>query len=97
MAYFSYNLLGYIPGPAVYGVISKYTDPTSRIGMCVLVYALVVAFFLLWFACCTAHEMAEKVEAHELDKIVNEYESKAEESSADEPQRTTKERQSFAG
>ena len=76
MAYFSYNLLGYIPGPSVYGIISKFTPPDSRIGMCVLVYSLVVAFLLLWFACCTAHEMEEKVEAHELDKIVKEYESK---------------------
>jgi len=51
VAFFSYNCFGYIPGPLVYGFISKITPPDSRIGMTVLVYALILSFILLLFAC----------------------------------------------
>jgi MFS family permease len=67
IAFFSYNLLGYVPGPMVYGFISKHTGPTSRIGMMVLVYALIVAFFLLWFSCCGIRKQKDIVNIHQIE------------------------------
>ena len=54
MAYFSYNCIGWVPGPIVYGFISQRTGPNSRIGMMVLVYALIGAFLFMWISCCGA-------------------------------------------
>lgn len=40
IAYVSYNLLGYVPGPLVYGVLTHFYGSTSKIGMIVLIWSL---------------------------------------------------------
>ena len=40
IAYVSYNLLGYVPGPVVYGVLTHFYGDESKIGMLVLIWSL---------------------------------------------------------
>jgi MFS transporter, Spinster family, sphingosine-1-phosphate transporter len=42
IAYVSYNLLGYVPGPLLYGVLTVINGPESKIGMFVLIYSLIL-------------------------------------------------------
>jgi len=57
VAYFSYNLFGFIPGPLVYGIVQSYTGTESRLGMTILVYSLIISFCFLWLACCGMSSM----------------------------------------
>lgn len=50
IAYVSYNLLGYVPGPLVYGVLTHFNGPESKVGMFVLIYSLILCMALVWFA-----------------------------------------------
>lgn len=50
IAYVSYNLLGYVPGPLVYGVLTHFNGPKSKIGMFVLIYSLILCVVFVWFA-----------------------------------------------
>lgn len=50
IAYVSYNLLGYVPGPLVYGVLTHFNGPESKIGMFVLIYSLILCILFVWFA-----------------------------------------------
>jgi hypothetical protein len=42
IAYVSYNLLGYVPGPLVYGVLTFYFGPESNYGMIALIWSLII-------------------------------------------------------
>ena len=54
IANFSYNLLGYLPSPAVYGYVCEKTGgKESREGMKVLMMGSVVASFLMFLALLT--------------------------------------------
>lgn len=50
IAYVSYNLLGYVPGPLLYGVLTHINGPESKIGMFVLIYSLILCVLMIWFA-----------------------------------------------
>ena len=42
IAYVSYNMLGYVPGPLVYGVLTHFNGPTSKSGMVALIWSLLL-------------------------------------------------------
>ena len=71
IAYVSYNLLGYLPGPLVYGFITQIWGQQSKIGIGVLIYSLILCVILLWFA--YRNSSRTKVNLIELVKQVKEY------------------------
>ena len=42
IAYVSYNLVGYVPGPVVYGVLTHFYGDDSKIGMVALIWSLCI-------------------------------------------------------
>jgi len=71
IAYVSYNLLGYVPGPVIYGVITHFNGQRSKIGMFVLIYSLILCIILVWFA--YRNSWRSKVTVQQLVHNVKEY------------------------
>ena len=57
IAYVCYNMLGYVPGPLVYGVLTHYNGPKSNSGMIVLMYSLILCLICI---CMTYRNIKEK-------------------------------------
>lgn len=57
ISYLLYNLLGWFPGPFVYGIINQVSNSDtytkSRLGMTVLMDSSVLYLIFIWLAICT--------------------------------------------
>jgi hypothetical protein len=90
IAYVSYNLLGYVPGPLVYGVITYFKGPESKVGMFVLIYSLVLCILLVWFA--YRNSPRNKVEVTDILQNVKEFEESESEYNQEEQKKVAREK-----
>lgn len=74
MANFSYNLLGYLPAPALYGAVCSITGGKySKWGMILLMYMTIPCFFFL----CAAYFFANRYEKKKAaEKALNKAQGK---------------------
>lgn len=49
LATLSYNLLGCLPAPTFYGLLSQFTGDSSRVPMACLIYSCTISIGLLWY------------------------------------------------
>jgi len=64
LANLSYNLIGYLPSPLLYGFICEMTGgSTSRWGLTILMFSAIIAFFSV----CAAFVFNGKITAAEAD------------------------------
>ena len=80
IAFFTYNALGYVPGPSVYGLILTYAGSQSRIGMAVLIYALILAFLFMWCACCGSSRSKRQARLRKLKSTASIIQAEEEQS-----------------
>jgi hypothetical protein len=82
IAYVSYNLIGYVPGPLVYGVITHFTGPESKVGMVVLTYSLIGCIFFI----CMAYRSSARTKINMQNVVHNVKEYQESESEYNEEQ-----------
>mmetsp|Transcript_21533 Transcript_21533/g.19100 ORF Transcript_21533/g.19100 Transcript_21533/m.19100 type:complete len:295 (+) Transcript_21533:106-990(+) len=60
IAFVSYNLIGYVPGPVVYGVLTHFYGDKSRVGMFALIWALILCVGFVYLAYRNSPKVVEQ-------------------------------------